>query len=143
MDRNLLYNFQGGNDGYFPDGNLVFDKAGNLYGATMFGGGKGTACNPYYQYCGTVFELSPPKRKGGKWAEKVLHSFAGIDGANPNGGLVLDSEGGLYGTTSSGGNRGCKSDSGIGCGIAFELKLLTKEGDALRETTLIASQMVT
>ena len=100
----VLYNFKSGKDGYLPGGNLVFDSAGNLYGATDFGGGKGTTCNPYYQYCGTVFELSPPKIKGGKWTEKVLHSFAGgTDGANPNGGLVLDSTGAVYGTTAWGG----------------------------------------
>jgi hypothetical protein len=38
----ILYNFQGGKDGYFPWGDLVFDTAGNLYGATQFGGGFGS-----------------------------------------------------------------------------------------------------
>src|SRR3984957_18654661 len=133
----VLYSFKGDKDGYVPNGDLVFDSAGNLYGATTFGGGKGTTCNPLYQYCGTVFELSPPQHKGGRWTERVLHSFAGgTDGANPNGGLVLDSAGGIYGTTSSGGNRGCKSDSGTGCGIAFELKLLSKAGDSWSEKML-------
>ena len=44
-----------------------------------------------------MFELSPPRTKGGKWTEKVLYAFEGVkpgkqfgDGANPNGGLVLD-----------------------------------------------------
>ena len=75
-----------------------------------FGGGFGTTCNPFYQYCGAVFELSPPKTKGGKWTEKVLHGFkGGTDGANPNGGLCLDSKGAIYGTTPSGGNQSCKS----------------------------------
>ena len=79
----ILYSFQGGNDGYVPYGDLVFDSAGNLYGATLFGGGKGTTCNSIFQFCGTVFKLSPPKQKGGKWTERVLHSFAGgTDGAN-------------------------------------------------------------
>ena len=120
----ILYSFKGGKDGYLPFGDLVFDSAGNLYGATYFGGGKGTTCDPdYYQYCGTVFELSPPRMKGGKWAEKVLYSFAGgTDGANPNGGLVLDIKGAVYGTTANGGNQGCKTASSIGCGTAFELR---------------------
>src|SRR3984957_15656583 len=105
----VLYNFQGGKDGLFPWGNLVFDKNGNLYGATQFGGGKGTTCNQYFDgNCGTVFKLSPPKRKGGKWTEKILHSFAGgTDGANPNGYLVLDGSGDVYGLTFSGGDQTC------------------------------------
>jgi hypothetical protein len=89
-----------------PNGDLVFDSAGNLYGATIFGGGKGTTCDAFYQYCGAVFKLSPPQTKGGKWTEKVLHSFvSGSDGANPNGGLALDRQGNVYGTTYFGGNR--------------------------------------
>jgi uncharacterized repeat protein (TIGR03803 family) len=120
----ILYSFQGGNDGYLPNGDLVFDSAGNLYGATEFGGGKGTTCDPgYYQYCGTVFELSPPKQKGGAWSEQVLHSFAGgTDGANPNGGLALGQKGWVYGTTYSGGDHNCHYGGEIGCGTAFELK---------------------
>ena len=131
-----LYSFKGGKDGYLPSGDLVFDGAGNLYGATYFGGGKGTTCNPYYQYCGTVFELSPPKIKGGKWTEKVLHSFAGgSDGANPNGGLVLDSKGNVYGTTYGGGNESGECGS-LGCGTAFELTPPTQKGCAWAENVL-------
>jgi hypothetical protein len=134
----VLYNFKSGKDGYLPGGNLVFDSAGNLYGSTSFGGGKGTTCNPDYQYCGTVFELSPPKTKGGKWTEKVLHSFAGgTDGANPNGGLVLDSKRVIYGTTAIGGNQICQNGQGqpIGCGIVFQLHP-AKTGGAWTENVL-------
>jgi uncharacterized repeat protein (TIGR03803 family) len=119
----VVYSFQSGKDGYFPWGDLTFDSAGNLYGATQYGGGKGTTCDSFYQFCGTVFKLSPPKTKGGKWAEKLLHSFAGgSDGANPNGGLVLDSKGAIYGTTFYGGSTNCKTVAGVGCGTAFELR---------------------
>jgi uncharacterized repeat protein (TIGR03803 family) len=119
----ILYSFPTSKQGYVPRGDLVFDGAGNLYGATLFGGGKGTTCDPFYQYCGAVFELSPPKKQGGNWTEKVLHAFAaGTDGFNPNGGLVLDSEGAVYGTTPLGGNQLCNFGNGqVGCGIAFEL----------------------
>jgi hypothetical protein len=134
----VLYNFKSGKDGYLPGGDLVFDSAGNLYGTTSFGGGKGTTCNPDYQYCGTVFELSPPKTKGGKWTEKMLHSFAGgTDGANPNGGLVLDSTGAVYGTTSIGGNQSCNFGHGqVGCGIAFKLLTPAKSGEAWAEKVI-------
>jgi len=127
----ILYSFQSGKDGYLPQGNLVFDKKGNLYGATVYGGGYGSCNAPYYPNCGTVFELSPPKQKGGQWTEQVLYSFKGIsngyqtgDGANPNGGLVIGSTGAVYGTTYYGGNEAgvCKYGSGgIGCGTIFEL----------------------
>jgi uncharacterized repeat protein (TIGR03803 family) len=130
----ILYSFKGGKDGYLPFGDLVFDSAGNLYGATYFGGGKGTTCNPDFQYCGTAFELSPPQTKGGKWTEEVLHSFAGgTDGANPNGGMVLDNEGDVYGATTWGGGTSCH---GSGCGTAFELKPPAKMGGAWTEKLL-------
>jgi uncharacterized repeat protein (TIGR03803 family) len=130
----VLYSFPTAKQGYFPWGSLVFDGAGNLYGATDFGGGKGTTCDPYYQYCGTVFKLSPPKTKGGKWTAKVLHSFAGgTDGANPNGGLVLDSKGVIYGATVWGGSTDCQ---GPGCGTAFELKPPERSGGAWTEKIL-------
>jgi hypothetical protein len=128
----VLYSFPTAKQGYLPNGDLVFDNAGNLYGATTFGGGYGTTCNGFYQYCGAVFELSPPKSKGGKWTEKVLYGFKGVaagaqfgDGANPNGGLVLDSKGAIYGTTYFGGNNvkgECQGGvGGTGCGIVFKL----------------------
>ncbi len=137
----VLYNFQGGKDGDLPTGPLVFDSAGNLYGATEFGGGKGTTCDAFYGgNCGTVFELSPPKQKGGKWTEKVLHSFSGIgsgkqygDGALPNGGLILNGKGAVYGTAYYGGNAtgNCNGGTeGIGCGTVFELVPSANKGGA-------------
>jgi uncharacterized repeat protein (TIGR03803 family) len=136
----VLYSFQGGNDGYLAWGDLVFDKKGNLYGATQFGGGKGTTCNSFYGgQCGTVFELSPPKKKGGTWTEKVLHHFAGIasgkkygDAESPNGGLILDANGAIYGTSFNGGYN-CQYSQGRGCGTVFELRPPEKEGGAWKE----------
>jgi hypothetical protein len=100
---------------------LLLDSAGNLYGATQFGGGFGS-CDSFYPFCGSIFELSPPKKKGGKWTEKVLYSFRNKkDGADPNGGLVLDKNGALYGTTYCGGNAECKNLQS-GYGVVFRLK---------------------
>ena len=83
-----------GDDGNQPHASLILDPAGNLYGTTVGGGADGF---------GTVFKLTP--NKDGSWKEKVLHSFDlnGKDGLQPDGGLILDSAGNLYGTTVSGG----------------------------------------
>ncbi|MGA2904820.1 MAG: choice-of-anchor tandem repeat GloVer-containing protein, partial [Candidatus Korobacteraceae bacterium] len=107
-NEKVLYSFSGG-DGARPIG-LIFDAAGNLYGATEYGG--------TYGY-GTVFKLSPAA--GGGWTEKVLHSFNrnGTDGAEPLAGLIRDDHGNLYGTT-WGGGAGSNCGTG-GCGTVFEL----------------------
>jgi uncharacterized repeat protein (TIGR03803 family) len=82
-------------DGFGPTAGLIADKEGNLYGTTQFGGRSG--CVSPRPGCGLVFKLSP------SGTEKVLHSFKGSDGANPFAGLIADSKGNLYGTTTSGG----------------------------------------
>lgn len=123
----VLYSFQGNNDGAFPVDGLVFDNAGNLYGATLYGGGYGSCDEPYYQYCGTVFELSPPKTKGTSWSEKVLYSFkGGTDGDTPHGNLVFGRNGAIYGTTLQGG----------GSGTVFELTPPRKKGGTWSEKIL-------
>ena len=133
----VLYSFPTPKQGFVPWGDLVFDGAGNLYGATIYGGGYGTNCgDAYYKYCGAVFELSPPKINGGKWTEKVLYGFkGGMDGANPNGGLVLDSKDAVYGTSFGGGNESGECGAG-GCGTAFKVNPPTQKGGAWTETVL-------
>jgi len=81
----LIYNFHNGSDGGDPEGGLVMDAAGNLYGTTGTGGSGGG---------GTVFELSP---SGGGWTFSVIASFSGYHGST--GSLAFDSAGNLYGTT--------------------------------------------
>jgi hypothetical protein len=134
----ILYSFKSGKEGYFPWGDLTFDGKGNLYGVTDFGGGKGTTCNVYYEYCGTVFKLSPPRQKGGSWTEQVLHSFrGGKDGANPNGGLILDKQGVIYATTQTGGSQGCvRQYVSVGCGTVFELTPPRRKGGIWGEKQL-------
>lgn len=106
-----LYNFTTGvADGtysYSDPSALLFDNAGNLYGETEFGGSAGY---------GMVFELSPAS--GGSWTEKTLFNFTGsTTGEYPVGGLIFDSDGNLYGTTSGGGLNSCYQ----GCGTVFKL----------------------
>jgi hypothetical protein len=79
-------------DGGGLAGALILDSGGNLYGTASSGGTN---------LAGIVFELSPSA--GGGYNESILHSFTGGgDGANPTAGLVMDSTGNLYGTTTSG-----------------------------------------
>ena len=89
-----IYTFTGGNDGAAPEGTLIIDGKGNLYGTTSEGGTAGS---------GTVFELSPGPN--GTWTEKVVYAFSSSssDGALPCAGLIFDGKGNLYGTTVVGG----------------------------------------
>jgi uncharacterized repeat protein (TIGR03803 family) len=82
---------------------MAIDGEGNLYGTTYDGGAvAGVACRK--NSCGTVFELSP---SGGTWNKTILYAFQPNevegDGQNPGAGVVLDTAGNLYGTTSAGG----------------------------------------
>ena len=106
MDRIGLHNFQGGiNDGAAPQSGLVFDSAGNLYGATDGGGAnERSACfSPIFPGCGTVFQLSPPATVGGAWTETILHSFNYGQGTGLRSTLILDAKGDLYGAAEQGG----------------------------------------
>jgi len=92
--ESAIYLFTGGQDGANPYSSVVFDQVGNFYG-TAFGGGAGH---------GTVFQLTP---SGSGWSENTLYTFQDTnDGGTPFGGLVFDSAGNLYGTTSTGGSGG-------------------------------------
>jgi uncharacterized repeat protein (TIGR03803 family) len=101
-------------DGANPEGSLVFDSAGNLYGTTAYGGYSPDGCQ--YDGYGTVFELSP---SGVDWKEKSLRRFSGADGKNPAAGVILDSMGNVYGTTENGG--GIRGGYYLGFGAAFEI----------------------
>ncbi len=90
----VLYSFAGGSDGATPEGPVVFDSAGNLYGTTTFGGANGD---------GTVFKLT---HGGSGWTESVIHTFQPADGEFPEAPLVIDGSGNLYGTTYQGGALG-------------------------------------
>ncbi len=88
----VLYIFtggRGGTDGYYPDGALIRDAAGNLYGTTQLGGN--------YSF-GTVFKVDSTGK------ETVLYRFrGGSSGDQPVGGVIMDKAGDLYGSTQGGG----------------------------------------
>jgi len=107
-------------DGNAPEGTPVLDKAGNVYGTTTTGGAKNY---------GAVYKLTlvTTGEKKGTWTEKILYSFKGgtEDGTSPWGGVVLDSSGNIYGTTSVGGK--------YGDGTVFEL---VADGSSYKEKIL-------
>jgi hypothetical protein len=98
--RGALYSFTGGTDGRFPSAGVVFDAAGNLYGTTFEGGTK--SCLSGYNGCGVAYKLAPAS--GGQWIYTSLYAFIdNPDGAQSDGGVVLEPAGNLYGTTEIGG----------------------------------------
>jgi len=124
----VLYSFQSGTDGAGPRGNLTLDKTGNLYGTTWEAGQNVTCPN-----CGTVFELVRPSTPGGNWTERVLHRFTGdfgggVDGASPNGGMIFDDNGILYGTSYGGGAQSS--------GTVFQLSPPSVEGGDWTESVV-------
>ena len=94
---NLSINFFGGG----ANGGLLLDSAGNIYGTTLAGGINGD---------GIVFKLA---LVNGAWTFTDLHDFDIFDGQYPNGGLVFDTSGSIYGTAGYGGS--------IGRGTAWKL----------------------
>jgi|HubBroStandDraft_5_1064220.scaffolds.fasta_scaffold17358_2 uncharacterized repeat protein (TIGR03803 family) len=95
-------------DGAYPQGALVMDGSGNLFGTTEGGGKIGTDGRGE----GTVFELTP-NAKHTRWRYGVIHSFCQkkgcSDGDEPAAPLIIDQNGNLYGTTPFGGDN----DSGV------------------------------
>src|SRR5690349_7577516 len=85
----VVHNFTGGNDGGNPVSGFLMNAKGMLFGTASTGGHAGL---------GVVYKV------GGTGAVTVLHSFmGGSDGATPNGGVIEDANGALYGTTTAGG----------------------------------------
>lgn len=106
-----------GTDGENPN-QIMFDKAGNIYGTAKFGGRTGCGST-----CGTILKLWPTNTF---WQEKTLHEFgapseskAPNKGDNPYGGVVLDASGNVYGTAYDGGHFDAACPEG--CGTVFEL----------------------
>lgn len=85
----VLHAFTNGDDGGSPQQAMTLDSSGNLYGTAVHGGRYGD---------GVVFEIP----RGGK--ERVLYDFTGgADGSSPDGSLIRENDGTLYGTANTGG----------------------------------------
>jgi uncharacterized repeat protein (TIGR03803 family) len=124
----VLHSFGGFSapDGGEPNGQLLLDNRGNLFGTTTFGGSSCINSPP----CGVIFKLS---QAGGVWNETVLYGFRSIpDGAFPYGGLAEDAHGNLFGTTSEGGTGRCHGEGTmLGCGTVFEFSHRTSAESVL------------
>jgi len=114
----LLYSFcalDKCSDGAVPGGALVFDRQGNLYGGTGYGG----AYNG-----GALFKLTPEGK------ETVVYSFCAqkncADGGGPSA-PIFDQKGNMYGTTGGGGANNKNCHGGGGCGVVFKLTPKGKE----------------
>lgn len=118
-----IYSFRGGNDGAFPYAGVTIGPDGGLYGTTSSGGHGAPHCAGG---CGTVYRLTPPanvcQRTSCPWNETVLYNFydAGLQLGNPWAGVIFDSAGNMYGTTTQGGTVQCPNSS-LGCGTVYEL----------------------
>jgi len=98
------------NQGAFLASGLVMDSAGNMYGAAPHGGEYGF---------GSIYELT---LSGNGWSYSPVYDFTGGgDGATPQGPLVLDAHGNLYGSAAAGGDSSCHS--GKGCGTVWMITL--------------------
>ena len=101
---NLLYTVPHGGNAL---GRVTLDSSGNLYQTLQTGGAFGY---------GQVLELM---HSGSNWTYVDLYDFTnGSDGGYPSGGVVIDSNGNLYGTADHGAASGC---GGEGCGVAWEI----------------------
>jgi uncharacterized repeat protein (TIGR03803 family) len=92
----ILYNFGASGDGSYPFYAPVFDSSGNLYGTCGQGGTKDG---------GTVYKLVPSS--SGTWTETTLYNFStsGTNYNEPTSGVILDSQGNLYGELQYGGSE--------------------------------------
>ena len=91
---NVIYRFSGSN-GAYPQGDLLFDDAGNIYGTAINGGSAGY---------GLIYKLTG---SGGSWTQSMLYQAQGSSGGQyPWGGVVSDASGNLYGVYSAAGPGG-------------------------------------
>lgn len=111
----LFYSFTGGADGGNPQGQMIRDSSGNLFGSTVQGGdlscGSGNGC-------GVIFKIDSSANL------TVLHTFTGPDGSYPFGDMASDASNNLYGTTSQGGGTQAS-------GVVFKLNKVTGEFNVL------------
>ena len=121
-----LVNFNGTN-GANPYAGLIVDASGNLFGTTETGGASAACMLPSLPVgCGTVFEIAKTAT-GYASNPTTLVSFNRTNGATPDGGLIADASGNLFGTAAQVTN---------GFGTVFEI-VKTAAGYASTPTGLV------
>jgi hypothetical protein len=121
-----IYQFKGekNHDGGFPAGRLTFDRTTGIFYETTTQGRKycsqisGSIISTFSQLimpCGTIYKLTPPSQKYPIWSENVIHYFEQGNGAFPNGHLIEDKSGNLFGSFTQFGS------TKLGTGGVFEL----------------------
>jgi uncharacterized repeat protein (TIGR03803 family) len=117
-------------DGNQPEGGLVVDSDGSLYGTAIIGGDMScSSIEGYNLGCGTIYKLDP------KGNFTVLHTFTGKEDGGAPLGLIQDSRGNLYGIALSGGNS-C-INTRFGCGTIFKVDTAGKFSVIYRFTNAI------
>lgn len=115
-NETVLYDFEG-QEGCCQDSPLALDEAGNIYGSSPYGGDLN--CGYERPGCGSLYRLT----QTGHF--KLIHTFTGADGIQPEGGLIVDKNS-LYGSAILGGNLSCLvpvGEYGVpqGCGTIFQV----------------------
>lgn len=110
----VLHSFTNQGDGEFPEGGLIMDSAGNLYGTT-FGALEGNVPGKHCpKTCGTAFGFTSDGS-----TQVSSYDFTGDGGAFPTGELLKQGKY-FYGTTEFGPATAC---GGLGCGTAYQLRI--------------------
>ncbi len=94
----VLHSFGNTGDGSEPR-QIAIDSTGTIYGTTRGGGPN---------WAGTVYQLTPPPSGSSIWGYAIIHDFPDgtANGYNPYAGVLIDTDGSLYGTTADGGTTG-------------------------------------
>lgn len=107
----VIHRFTGGKDGIEPEAGVLLGADGSLYGTTYLGGGRSDT--------GTVFKIDTARKE----TRFTFPGCCGVysDGGGPEGDMVQDSAGNLYGTSAYGGRGGGSNCGNFGCGTIFKL----------------------
>jgi uncharacterized repeat protein (TIGR03803 family) len=124
-----LYSFcvqTGCPDGQDPQA-LILGIDGDFYGTTWYGGANSGT--------GTVFKITSTGQL------TTLHSFDETDGTNPNGPLLLDTNGTFYGTTFEGGTYNDGVIFSLATGLEPFIETIPTSGAVKTKVTILGTNL--